>query len=43
MRSDRVMGAAVRIATAEPRTERAGSAERTYALAATLSKLAPNW
>jgi menaquinone-9 beta-reductase len=45
MRSDRVMGAALRIATGELRdqTASAGAAERAYALAATLSKLAPNW
>ncbi len=43
MRSDRVMGSALRIATGELRADGAGSAERAYALAATLSKLAPNW
>ena len=45
MRSDRVMGAALRIATGElrRRSGAAGAAERAYALAATLSKLAPNW
>ena len=43
MRSDRVMGAALRIATGELRREGAGSAERAYATAAALSKLAPNW
>jgi menaquinone-9 beta-reductase len=43
MRSDRVMGAALRIATGELRREGAGAAERAYATAAALSKLAPNW
>ena len=44
MRSDRVMGSALRIATGELRADDdGGSAERAYALAATLSKLAPNW
>jgi geranylgeranyl reductase family protein len=43
MRSDRVMGAALRIATGELRRDGAGSAERAYATAAALSKLAPNW
>ena len=43
MRSDRVMGAALRIATGELRADGAGSAERAYAAAAALSKLAPNW
>ncbi len=43
MRSDRVMGSVVRIATRQLRSDEAGAAERSYALAATLSKLAPNW
>ncbi len=43
MRSDRVMGSALRIATRQLRSDAPGAAERTYALAATLSKLAPNW
>jgi flavin-dependent dehydrogenase len=43
MRSDRVMGAALRIATGELRADGAGAAERAYATAAALSKLAPNW
>jgi len=43
MRSDRVMGSALRIATRQLRSDEAGSAERAYALASTLSKLAPNW
>ena len=43
MRSDRVMGSALRIATRQLRSDDAGAAERTYALAAALSKLAPNW
>ncbi len=42
MRSDRVMGSALRIASNQLRSE-AGGAERAYAMAATLSKLAPNW
>ena len=36
-------GAALRIATGELRADGAGSAERAYATAAALSKLAPNW
>ncbi len=43
MRSDRVMGSALRIATRQLRDDEAGSAERAYALVAALSKLAPNW
>ncbi len=43
MRSDRVMGSALRIASRQLRDDGAGSAERSYALVAALSKLAPNW
>jgi geranylgeranyl reductase family protein len=43
VRSDRVAGAVLRIATNELRDGRAGGAERAYALASTISKFAPNW
>ncbi|MGB0114009.1 MAG: geranylgeranyl reductase family protein [Ilumatobacteraceae bacterium] len=41
--SERVAGAALRIATNELRDDRPGGAERAYAVAATISKFAPNW
>jgi hypothetical protein len=41
--SDRVAGAALRIATNELRGEGSGGAERAYALAGTVAKLAPAW
>ncbi len=41
--SDRVAGAALRIATNELRDGHPGGAERAYALAATISKFAPRW
>jgi flavin-dependent dehydrogenase len=43
VRSDRIAGAVLRIATNELRDGRAGGAERAYALASTISKFAPNW
>ena len=43
MRSDRVMGSALRIATRQLRSGEPGSTERAYAVVSTLSKLAPNW
>lgn len=43
MRSDRAMGSALRIATRQLRADAPGAAERTYAMASALSKLAPNW
>ena len=43
VRSDRVAGAVLRIATNEHRDGRRGGAERAYALASTISKFAPNW
>jgi geranylgeranyl reductase family protein len=42
-RSDRVMGAVLRIATNELRDDDAGGAERAYRLASTVAKFAPNW
>ncbi len=42
-RSERVMGSALRIATDQLRSQDPGATERVYDLAATLSKLAPNW
>ena len=41
--SDRIAGAALRIATNELRDGRPGGAERAYALASTISKFAPRW
>lgn len=41
--SDRVAGAALRIATNELRDGHAGGAERAYALASAVSKFAPRW
>jgi flavin-dependent dehydrogenase len=41
--SDRVAGAALRIATNELRDGRPGGAERAYALANAVSKFAPSW
>ena len=43
LRSDRVAGAALRIATNELRDGRVGGAERAYALASAVSKFAPRW
>jgi len=43
MRSDRAMGAILRIATNEMRSADRGGAERAYALASTISRFAPNW
>jgi geranylgeranyl reductase family protein len=43
VRSDRVAGAVLRIATNELRDGHPGGAERAYALASTISKFAPNW
>jgi menaquinone-9 beta-reductase len=42
-RSERVMGSALRIATDQLRAQDPGATEHVYELAATLSKLAPNW
>ncbi len=42
-RSDRAMGAVLRIATNELRDQHPGGAERAYALANTIAKFAPNW
>jgi geranylgeranyl reductase family protein len=41
--SERVAGAALRIATNELRADRPGGAERAYAVAGTLAKFAPSW
>jgi menaquinone-9 beta-reductase len=43
VRSDRIAGAVLRIATNELRDGHPGGAERAYALASTVSKFAPNW
>ena len=43
MRSDRAMGAILRIAANEMRTEQSGGAERAYALATAITRFAPNW
>ena len=43
VRSDRIAGAVLRIATNELRDGHPGGAERAYALASTISKFAPNW
>jgi flavin-dependent dehydrogenase len=44
LRSERVMGAVLRIAANELRDgDRFGGAERTYAVANTIAKFAPNW
>jgi len=43
LRSERVTGAVLRIATNELRDNVNGGAERTYAVANTISKFAPNW
>jgi geranylgeranyl reductase family protein len=43
VRSDRVAGAVLRIATNELRDGRPGGAERAYALASAISKFAPSW
>jgi geranylgeranyl reductase family protein len=43
VRSDRVAGAVLRIATNELRDGHPGGAERAYALASTISKFSPNW
>ena len=43
VRSDRVAGAVLRIATNELRDGHPGGAERAYALASTISKFAPSW
>ena len=43
VRSDRIAGAVLRIATNELRDGHRGGAERAYALASTISKFAPNW
>jgi geranylgeranyl reductase family protein len=43
VRSDRVAGAVLRIATNELRDGHPGGAERAYALANTISKFSPNW
>jgi flavin-dependent dehydrogenase len=42
-RSEALMGGMLRIAGNELRSAEGGAAERTYAVAATLSRLAPNW
>ena len=41
--SDRIAGAALRIATNELRADQRGGAERAYAVASAISKFAPNW
>ena len=43
VRSDRVAGAVLRIATNELRDGHPGGTERAYALASTISKFAPSW
>jgi flavin-dependent dehydrogenase len=43
VRSERVAGAVLRIATNELRDGHRGGAERAYALASTISKFAPSW
>lgn len=43
MRSDRAMGAALRITANELRSNKRGGAERAYALASAISRFAPNW
>jgi geranylgeranyl reductase family protein len=43
LRSDRVMGAILRIAANELRRDGTGGAERLYGVASTISKFAPNW
>jgi len=43
VRSDRIAGAVLRIATNELRDGRPGGAERAYALASAVSKFAPSW
>jgi flavin-dependent dehydrogenase len=43
VRSDRIAGAVLRIATNELRDGHPGGAERAYALASTISKFAPSW
>jgi len=43
VRSDRIAGAVLRIATNELRDGRPGGAERAYALASAISKFAPSW
>lgn len=41
--SERIAGAALRIATNELRDDHRGGAERAYAVASAISKFAPNW
>jgi hypothetical protein len=41
--SDRIAGAALRIATNALRDDRRGGAERAYAVASAVAKFAPNW
>jgi geranylgeranyl reductase family protein len=43
MHSDRVMGAVLRVAANEFRTQHTGGAERTYAVARSMAKFAPSW
>jgi flavin-dependent dehydrogenase len=43
VRSERISGAVLRIATNELRDGRPGGAERAYALASAISKFAPSW
>ncbi len=43
VRSDRIAGAVLRIATNELRDGHPGGAERAYALASAISRFAPNW
>lgn len=43
MHSDRIMGAALRIAANEFRVQQPGGAERSYAIARSLAKFAPSW
>jgi menaquinone-9 beta-reductase len=43
MHSDRVMGAVLRVASNELRSQRPGGAERLYRTANTLAKFAPSW
>lgn len=43
LRSERIMGAVLRIATNELRHDGRGGAERTYGVASTISKFAPSW
>ena len=43
LRSERLMGAILRIAANELRHDGRGGAERLYGVAGTISKFAPNW